>query len=50
MPENTASSLPADHDRFFLSHLQSVKGQSYWYYNQRFLGRGGNGACYGTRI
>lgn len=30
---------------FFLDHLQSVKGAE-WYYNQRFLGRGGNGTAF----
>ncbi|MFZ0739300.1 MAG: protein kinase [Candidatus Acidiferrales bacterium] len=34
------------HDRFFLNHLQSVKANGEWYYNQRFLGRGGNGTAF----
>ena len=34
------------HDHFFLKHLQSVKAKSEWYYNQRFLGRGGNGTAF----
>ena len=34
------------HDRFFLNHLQSVKAKGAWYYNQRFLGRGGNGTAF----
>ncbi len=33
-------------DRFFLGHLQSVRTESEWYYNQRFLGRGGNGTAF----
>ena len=36
----------AFHDRFFLGHLQSVKANNHWYYNQRFLGRGGNGTAF----
>jgi hypothetical protein len=41
------ASLPNPiHDRFFLNHLQSVKGKTAWYYNQRFLGRGGNGTAF----
>ncbi|MDE3104576.1 MAG: serine/threonine protein kinase [Acidobacteriota bacterium] len=34
------------HDQFFLAHLQSVKAENAWYYNQRFLGRGGNGTAF----
>jgi serine/threonine protein kinase len=34
------------HDHFFLGHLQSVKAVKAWYYNQRFLGRGGNGTAF----
>ncbi len=34
------------HDRFFLNHLQSVRAKGEWYYNQRFLGRGGNGTAF----
>jgi serine/threonine protein kinase len=34
------------HDHFFLKHLQSVKANGEWYYNQRFLGRGGNGTAF----
>jgi eukaryotic-like serine/threonine-protein kinase len=40
LPPNTT------HDRFFLGHLQSVKAKREWYYNQRFLGRGGNGTAF----
>lgn len=36
----------ATHDRFFLNHLQSVKAKGEWYYNQHFLGRGGNGTAF----
>jgi eukaryotic-like serine/threonine-protein kinase len=32
--------------RSFLDHLQSVQGTNAWYYNQRFLGRGGNGTAF----
>ena len=28
-------------DQFFLKHLQSVKADSAYYLNQRFLGKGG---------
>jgi serine/threonine protein kinase len=40
--------IPADfaHDHFFLDHLQSVQAANAWYYNQRFLGRGGNGTAF----
>jgi serine/threonine protein kinase len=34
------------HDHFFLDHLQSVHATNAWYYNQRFLGRGGNGTAF----
>jgi serine/threonine-protein kinase len=34
------------HDHFFLDHLQSVQAENAWYYNQRFLGRGGNGTAF----
>jgi eukaryotic-like serine/threonine-protein kinase len=41
------ATLPnTSHDHFFLKHLQSVKAKSEWYYNQRFLGRGGNGTAF----
>src|SRR5262249_20291476 len=36
---------PPAQDYFFLRHLQSVRGTE-WYYNQRFLGRGGNGTAF----
>ena len=35
-----------NHDQFFLGHLQSVQAANAWYYNQRFLGRGGNGTAF----
>ena len=35
-----------EHEHFFLNHLQSVQGKDAWYYNQRFLGRGGNGTAF----
>jgi serine/threonine protein kinase len=38
--------LSTTHDHFFLNHLQSVKAKGEWYYNQRFLGRGGNGTAF----
>ena len=33
-------------DRFNLDHLQSVEAESGWYYNNRFLGEGGNGTAF----
>lgn len=33
-------------DSFFLHHLQSVQGDSAWYLNQRFIGKGGNGTTF----
>jgi serine/threonine protein kinase len=33
-------------DHFFLKHLQAVQGNNAWYYNQRLLGRGGNGTAF----
>jgi len=35
-----------ENEHFFLGHLQSVQGKDAWYYNQRFLGRGGNGTAF----
>jgi serine/threonine protein kinase len=40
------SNAESVHDHFFLDYLQSVKGVNAWYYNQRFLGRGGNGTAF----
>jgi len=45
MPNND-SNVPRYQDHFFLGHLQSVQGTHAWYYNQRFLGRGGNGTAF----
>lgn len=42
-----ADILPTNNfDRFFLGYMQSVRGREAWYYNQRFLGRGGNGTAF----
>jgi eukaryotic-like serine/threonine-protein kinase len=46
MPDNPSAPSHAFYDRFFLNHLQSVKAKDHWYYNQRFLGRGGNGTAF----
>lgn len=46
MPQDVYPAPGADHDHFFLAHLQSVQGANAWYYNQRFLGRGGNGTAF----
>ncbi len=46
MPDEPGLSSPLAHDHFFLNHLQSVQGANAWYYNQRFLGRGGNGTAF----
>jgi len=35
-----------DYDSFFLGHLQSIQGNSAWYLNQRFIGKGGNGTTF----
>jgi eukaryotic-like serine/threonine-protein kinase len=35
-----------NYDSFFLSHLQSIQGNSAWYLNQRFIGKGGNGTTF----
>lgn len=45
MANGEQAAPPVGQDRFFLDHLQSVHGQQ-WYYNQRFLGRGGNGTAF----
>lgn len=48
MPEDAPPPVqagPRVDDHFFLGHLQSVQGTE-WYYNQRFLGRGGNGTAF----
>lgn len=38
---------PLNQDRFFLNHLQSVRSSTNnFYYNQRFLGKGGNGTAF----
>lgn len=44
MQNQSLASLNNDH--FFLGHLQSVKAENAWYYNQHFLGRGGNGTAF----
>lgn len=46
MPYQQHADPTNDHDQFFLSHLQSVQAENAWYYNQRFLGRGGNGTAF----
>jgi serine/threonine protein kinase len=46
MPDEPNSAAENIYDHFFLDHLQSVKGTNAWYYNQRFLGRGGNGTAF----
>ncbi|NBB84661.1 MAG: protein kinase [Bacteroidetes bacterium] len=33
-------------EHFYLNHLQSVRGNEAWYFNLRFLGRGGNGTAF----
>jgi serine/threonine protein kinase len=46
MPDPSDHHSGTVHDHFFLGHLQSVQGENAWYYNQRFLGRGGNGTAF----
>jgi eukaryotic-like serine/threonine-protein kinase len=46
MPPKTSVPPDLNHDHFFLDHLQSVQAKNAWYYNQRFLGRGGNGTAF----
>ena len=46
MPRDSDTAPGTSHDHFFLAHLQSVQGAQGWYYNQRFLGRGGNGTAF----
>jgi len=46
MPHQSGDLSKTDHDHFFLNHLQAVRAESAWYYNQRFLGRGGNGTAF----
>jgi len=46
MPYQQHSISANGHDQFFLAHLQSVQAENAWYYNQRFLGRGGNGTAF----
>ena len=38
--------LEEPYDRFYLKHLQQVDGNEAKYYNQRFIGRGGNGTAF----
>lgn len=33
-------------DQFYLEPLKSVRGTNCWYYNHRFLGKGGNGTAF----
>lgn len=46
MLDKTAAHPDSVQDHFFLGHLQAVHAQNAWYYNQRFLGRGGNGTAF----
>lgn len=46
MPYQQHGTSANGHDQFFLDHLQSVQAENAWYYNQRFLGRGGNGTAF----
>jgi serine/threonine-protein kinase len=46
MQEKPVPAFDPDHDHFFLDHLQAVHGEKEWYYNQHFLGRGGNGTAF----
>jgi len=46
MPDQHGTASELAHDHFFLGHLQSVQAANAWYYNQRFLGRGGNGTAF----
>jgi serine/threonine protein kinase len=46
MQSDPAHKWDPTHDHFFLEHLQSVRARNAWYYNQRFLGRGGNGTAF----
>ncbi|TKB82882.1 MAG: serine/threonine protein kinase [Nitrospira sp.] len=46
MTHNIDHAPHQNNDHFFLSHLQSVEGDQAWYYNQKFLGRGGNGTAF----
>lgn len=46
MLEQSGSRPVTANDHFFLDHLQSVQAETAWYYNQRFLGRGGNGTAF----
>lgn len=46
MPNDTRQFPVGEHDQVFLNHLQLVQGANASYYNQRFLGRGGNGTAF----
>ena len=50
MPENdqfeNENSSSESHDYFYLHPLRSVQGREAWYYNLKFLGRGGNGTAF----
>ena len=46
MQEKPVLATDPDQDHFFLGHLQAVHAESAWYYNQHFLGRGGNGTAF----
>jgi serine/threonine protein kinase len=46
MPDQLGGPSELAHDHFFLGHLQSVQAANAWYYNQHFLGRGGNGTAF----
>lgn len=37
---------PTQFDVFFLKHLQGIQANGEWYYNQKLLGRGGNGTTF----
>jgi serine/threonine protein kinase len=44
---DSASQVPSQQgDYFYLRHLQEVKGNAGRYYNQRFIGKGGNGTAF----
>jgi serine/threonine-protein kinase len=46
MRDETTAHSDLNQDHFFLGHLQSVQAKGAWYYNQRLLGRGGNGTAF----
>lgn len=44
--EGRANEEPVQREGFFLKHLQEVRANEGIFYNQRFIGKGGNGTAF----